>query len=247
MKEVYLAYFDFLGFKEFIYNNDDDEVVRRMMHIFRDIELALSRGKTKPSQKNKDLAIPNLSDSSINSLNISDTVIFWTNECRLDLLKELIEVTNEFNWRENKFNFPIRGCLTKGKIKFLPFQMNKNNSTIHSIQAMYGKGLVYAHEKAESQNWAGTVVDKSIIEELGEDMELINRSCVKYKVPYKNGEVTEEEYVFKFDTGEDVYKWVENVFKQDKKSIDNDAVRVKIKNTVIFLEHVASIHKSQNK
>lgn len=244
MKEVYLAYFDFLGFKEFIHNNEDDEIVRRMVHIFRDIELALSRGKTKPSEKHRSVVIPDLSESSINSLNISDTVIFWTNECNLDLLKELIEVTNEFNWRENKFNFPIRGCLTKGKIKFLPFQLNKSNSTIHSIQSMYGKGLVYAHEKAESQSWAGTVVDKSIIDDLGEDMELINKSCVKYKVPYKNGEATEE-YVFKLCIGGKIREQVEQVFRQDNKSIENDSVKAKIDNTVAFAEDLSSIENQE--
>ena len=45
MKEVYLAYFDFMGFKEFIQNNDDDVLMRRMGHIFRDIEICLGQGK----------------------------------------------------------------------------------------------------------------------------------------------------------------------------------------------------------
>jgi len=74
LKEVYLAYFDYLGFKEFIENNDDEVLMRRMGHIFRDIEGALGLGKYREPQNG--VILSDLSNSSVNCLNISDTVLF---------------------------------------------------------------------------------------------------------------------------------------------------------------------------
>src|SRR5699024_2535937 len=115
MKEVYLAYFDYMGFKEFIVKNEDEELIRRMNHIFRDIEIALGQGKYRAPKNGSILS--NLSESTINCLNISDTVLFWTNDCTYESLKTLIKVADEFNWREVNYNFPIRLALVKGKVK----------------------------------------------------------------------------------------------------------------------------------
>lgn len=71
MKEVYLAYFDFMGFKEFIQNNDDVVLMRRMGHIFRDIEMCLGKGEYKEARNGMILA--DISNSKLNCLNISDT------------------------------------------------------------------------------------------------------------------------------------------------------------------------------
>ena len=68
MKEAYLAYFDFMGFKEFVYNNEDEVLMRRMGHIYRDIESSLGRGKNqKPSNG---VVMADLSESKLNCLNI---------------------------------------------------------------------------------------------------------------------------------------------------------------------------------
>src|SRR5262249_38863533 len=115
MKEVYLAYFDFMGFKEFIQNNDDETLVRRMGHIFRDIEICLGQGKYQEPKGGVILA--DVSKSKLNCLSISDTVIIWTNDVERDSLIELINVAYEFNWRENGYNFPVRGAIQRGKIK----------------------------------------------------------------------------------------------------------------------------------
>ena len=79
MNEVYIAYFDLLGFKEFIMNNDDKVLIRRMGHIFRDLEKSLSKGKYQKPKNGTVLA--DISNLKINSLNISDTIILWTNDC----------------------------------------------------------------------------------------------------------------------------------------------------------------------
>jgi hypothetical protein len=240
MKEVYLAYFDFMGFKEFIQNNEDETLMRRMGHIFRDIEICLGQGKYQ--EPNKGVILADVSRSKLNCLNISDTVIVWTNECDLDSLKELINVAYEFNWREIGYNFPLRGTILKGKIKEVTGRQVNSEGGSYSVQCVYGKGIVDAHLKAEAQNWAGTVIDQSIIDDLlnFEQIDFINKITTRYEVPYKTGNT--EEYVFKIkktplnDTAlTNILRDIERIFSMDNKSIEDESVKLKIENTKKFI------------
>lgn len=240
MKEVYLAYFDFMGFKEFIQNNDDETLLRRMGHIFRDIEICLGQGKYQEPRNG--VILSDVSGSKLNCLNISDTVIIWTNDCGLVSLKELINVAYEFNWRELGYNFPLRGTILKGKIKEVTGRKANSEGGSYSVQCIYGKGIVDAHLKAEAQNWAGTVIDQTIIDDLVnfEQIDLINEITTRYEVPYKTGNI--EEYVFKIkktplnDTSlANVLRDIQRVFSMDNKSIVHESVKLKIENTKKFI------------
>src|SRR5690606_20541876 len=187
MQEVYLAYFDFMGFKKFILNNDDKVIIRRMGHIFRDIEGCLGRGKYQQPQNGKVFA--DISKSKLNCLNISDTVIFWTNDLTEESLSELIEVAYHFNWNEITNNFPLRGSIVKGNIEITSGKNLSEQGGIYSVQCLYGKGLVYAHELAESQEWAGTIIDDIVYHDLisnDKGKKLANKIILDYKVPIKN-------------------------------------------------------------
>lgn len=245
MKEVFIAYFDFLGFKEFILNNtDENELMRRMGHIFRDIESAISQGKYQPPVDGRILA--DLTHSKLNILNISDTVVFWTNDTTMESLEELIKVAYDFNWRENLFNFPVRGSITKGKIRIVDGRNKNEKGGSYGVSCLYGKGIVNAHIKAESQEWAGTVIDNSIISEFDSEVEastFLEPYAVKYSVPYKVAVIQEtEEYVFKLTKFKlnnvafgNTKKSIERVFSQDNKSTSHPSVQLKIKNTIDFL------------
>jgi hypothetical protein len=246
MKEVYLAYFDFMGFKEFILNNDDDVLKRRMGHIFRDIEMSLGQGKYQEPQRGVVLA--DISTSKLNCLNISDTVLFWTNELNYDSLRELLNVAYSFNWREVGYNFPLRGSVIKGKVHEVSGKNINGEGGSYSIQCLFGEGLVNAHDLAESQEWAGTVIDNSIIEDLQREkdgLEFIENLALKYDVPFKKN-IKKEFYVFKLKQGkmsdEGLKNTLENidyVFNLDNKPTDDERVKLKIKNTKDFLEYSA--------
>lgn len=250
MKEVYLAYFDFMGFKEFIENNNDQHIEARMNHIFRDIELSLSLGELKDSVHLGSL-IPDISNSSLNSLNISDTVLFWTRDCDYGSLRELVKVSHEFNWRENNFNFPVRGYLIKGMINMVAYEQKTSNNGAYSIQCLFGKGLVAAHIKSESQNWAGTIIDESIVndlEEINGGITFLEEYTVKYHVPFKtaNGDVPVEKYAFITHRGiinelslTNALSSVDTVFSQDNKSTDLPSVQQKIHNTKEFIKAIS--------
>lgn len=244
MKEVYIAYFDFLGFKEFILNNiDDNELIRRMGHIFRDIEFSLGQGEIQKPKNG--IILADLSHSIINCLNISDTVVFWTNDTTHKSLEELIKVAYEFNWKENLYNFPVRGCIIKGKIRIVNGIHENDKGGTYGVSCLYGKGIVNAHLKAEDQDWAGTVIDSSIINEFDskeEAAKFLEPYTLKYKVPYKSHTDNEEEFVLRLLKGtlnqlafDNTVDGIYRTFSQDNKSIENESVQRKIDNTINFL------------
>lgn len=245
MKEVFLAYFDFLGFKEFILNNEEEILMRRMGHIFRDIELSLGQGEMQEPKNG--IILADISNSKINCINISDTVVFWTNDTTLDNLEELIKVAYEFNWRENLYNFPIRGSISKGNIRFVNGNNKNDSGGSYGVTCLYGKGIVNAHLKAENQDWAGTVIDNSIIEEFSTEEEakkFLEPYATKYKIPYKKHEIEiHEEFALRLVKGnlnqiayDNTKDSIERVFGQDNKSTSHPGVQLKIKNTIDFLK-----------
>lgn len=248
MKEVYLAYFDFMGFKQFILNNEDEHLIYRMRHIFRDMEMCLGKGKFQ--QPGSGVLLADISKSKINCLNISDTVLFWTNDLSEDSLHELIEVGYEFNWREILYNFPLRGAIVKGTIRLVSGKDDSEKGGSYSVQCLYGKGLVYAHDLAEKQQWAGTIIDETVISDL-EKFEkggiLVKKNMVDYAVPLKNN-TTRHSKVFKLKQGplnEESLKNslgnIDHVFALDNKGTEHPDVQEKIKNTKDFLIHTKNI------
>jgi len=77
---------------------------------------------------------------------------------------------------------------------------------LYNINSVFGKGLVKAHEKAEKQHWAGTVIDESFIDELvnrGYDVDtFLKPYSKKFKVPYKNGLEFPDEFVMPIIKGQ---------------------------------------------
>jgi hypothetical protein len=157
----FIAYFDYLGFKDFIEKNEVEYVNEIMNFNFRDIEYALGGNNTKFVQKR---LVTDTHHSPINCLNFSDTVIFWTQDESPKSFKELLEVVYRFNNRCIHLSFPVRGALVYGEIMSVDFRQSNNNGSAYNINSVYGKGLVASYIKAESQNWAGTVIDQSVLD-----------------------------------------------------------------------------------
>lgn len=245
MKKCFLAYFDILGFKEFILNSSDDNIlIGRMGHVFRDIENALSLGKLQEPKGG--YVIADLNQSKINCINISDTILFWTNDCSIESFTEILEVSYRFNWTMIGFNMPIRGVLICGDVRLVNGTQSNSFNGLYGVSCLYGKGVVNAHLRTEEQDWAGTVIDQSIFEELIDIKELnklIENYALKYMVPYKQPKQNQrKEYVFKLVKGNlnneafnNVYKRIEGNFSNDNKGVSNEQVKRKIKNTLDFL------------
>jgi hypothetical protein len=239
----FIAYFDYLGFKQFIDNNDLDYQTRIVGNNFRDIESALGQGKSKEAPHGY---IADLSNSRINCINFSDTVVFWTNDDTEASLMEILEVAHKFNWQAIDFFFPARGSVVYGEIVYVDFKQKNEAGGLYNINSVFGKGLVRAHEKAEKQHWAGTVLDDSFIDELvnrGYDIDtFLKPYAKKFKVPYKNGLEIPDEFVMRIIKGQlndEAFKnygnGIRENFARHNKSTDNQDVKEKIENTIKFL------------
>ncbi|APY07875.1 hypothetical protein BWZ20_05980 [Winogradskyella sp. J14-2] len=247
----FIAYFDYLGYKEFIMNNDSEHHHIRVGHIQRDIESALAKGKY---YHRAGQIINDVSESPLITVNISDTVLFWTKDDSIESFKELLEVCYEFNWSQNNWNFPIRGAIIYDEIYILDGKMKTKTGGYYNANTIYGKGIVNSHIKAESQNWAGTVIDNSIIEKIRSfnDIELLDflkKFAIEYKVPYKHTTSNSDEYVLKLTSRETIDSdefvvSVDNiidVFKMDNKETNNPSVKSKIDNTIKFVNFLGDI------
>ena len=251
-KEVYITYFDLLGFKKFIEKNDEKHIDTRMGHIFRDIESSLTLNNMKHSSIDPNIVIPDLVQSKVNCVNISDTIIYWTKDSSIDSLYNLFLVSFLYNQCCNLDNFPVRGCLTKGSLGHVMGSFRSTNSSLYAVQCPYGKGLVKAHEKAESQEWAGTVIDQDVINDLKNSQysKSFETYCLQYNVPYKNENTVSQEYAFKLikEINNEVHlsnlkHCVKSRFSADNKPVNNESVKRKIDNTCDFLDYC---YKKQN-
>jgi len=75
----FITYFDFLGFGDFIRNNDLEVQQKVMNNIFRDIEFTLSKGESREGRYG---LIAELSKLKLNCINFSDTIIIWSKGLR---------------------------------------------------------------------------------------------------------------------------------------------------------------------
>lgn len=243
----YIAYFDYLGFRQFIENNDLIEQNRGMSHIWREIEQALSKEETIIAKSGA--AIANLDKSKINCINFSDTIVFWTNDDSIESLTEILEVTFIFNWRTNTYFFPVRGALVHGEIEAPKFEHISESKTSYNINSVYGKGLITAYEKAESQEWAGTVLDNSVyykIKEFSPILDLdLEKKTIPHFIPYKKGILEEKEYAFRLMDGSINTKTFKNRSKTIKENFENynkgpldSRTLIKYQNTIDFLKLV---------
>ncbi len=242
MEKAFIAYFDLLGFKDFILNNETEDMMRGMSNVFRDIEFSLSHEKN--IRIDGSTVIADLSKSNLNCINISDTIIFWTKDCTFESFRELVKVAYDFNWKENCFFFPARGVITYGDVHFVKGDNNNPIGSAYRINCLFGKGLVNAHIKADNMNWAGSVIDQSAIDEISlisDPTSLLAEYTKKYSVPYKQNIIIKE-YAFNLVKGElnelafnNKKNNIEAAFKMYNKGFDARVQEI-FANTIQFLE-----------
>lgn len=251
----FIGYFDYLGFSDFIKFNDHTYQSRIMNNIFRDIENALGQGKYK---KGKYGSVADISDSTLQCLNFSDTVIFWTKDSSIESFEELLKVSYTFNWQAISHFFPVRGSIVYGEFTHVDFRQPNEKGGLYNLNSAFGTGLVTAYEKAESQNWAGTVIDISVINELYKrnyNIKDLDKYALKYKVPYKKQIKNQnEEFVYRILKGElneesrtNIHDNLVRNFSNHKKRIDDPRTIQKLENTFTFILNSNGITESGNR
>ncbi len=245
----YVAFIDILGFKDLVNNNTHEELEKIYKKSFEiNLQLSLSNGLYKIVKDNQDknITVADISNSKINSLMISDSIILWTDNISMkNFIDMLIVVRNLLN---NGFIFgtPLRGAISLGNLSFLQTDIT---SEIKYVQnSLIGKGLIKAYLIESGQNWAGCIIDSDCIENYQfqfnqiddkkdiADIEYLEQKnvLIKYNVPYKTGEIKENYVVNWFRNDAVDEKLIRNSFKQHNKNINNWDVENKIKNTLEF-------------
>lgn len=248
MSKRFIAYFDYLGFKDFILNNPIEYQVQYVGHIFRDIENALAKNQYKNASPG--LMIPDLANSRLHCINFSDTVVFFTNDDSEESLREILEVAYVFNWQCIDFFFPVRGCLYYGECVDRRYNTKTGTTGTYSVNSLIGTGLVNAYLRAEQQSWAGTVIDDSVVDyianNLGTPASILSQYAKKYIVPYKEKKENQsEEWVFNLvkingKLNNEAYinmeKNIRENFAKHNKKTDSPRVKEIIQNTISFLQ-----------
>lgn len=238
----YIAYFDFLGFKNFILNNDNEHIRKRIGHILRDIEAALGQGEYKEARLG---FIADISKSKLNCLNISDTIILWANDDSFDSFLELLKVSFDFNWRVTRYHFPVRGAIVYDDLDIITHNMDTKNGGTYNVNSIFGKGLVSAHIKAENLNLAGCIVDSSTIskiEEFANWEKTLDQFATIYSVPYKEPIGVCKEYILRLfvnktinpETFDNVERSLSEAFSGDNKEMNDRSLEL-LKNTVDYI------------
>lgn len=250
---TYIAYFDILGFKEFIMNNEKAYVDRNFQHIFRESQTAVSGEKY--IDYNYGFA-PDLNQAEVNCLHFSDSIIFWTIDNSEESFRKIIDVCYTFYWRCMQTTFPVRGCIVLGDIEFHPFQIQGKNGAKFFNSSLYGKGLIDAYQKAESQDWAGCFIDKSAIgsvkDEIIYDL-LYKNKIVYYAVPLKDGSTSYEHTIRIIGSRlnnvafRNLSKGVERLFTHHMsgKPLTESVIR-KMNNTIKFLDYFRTEEETKN-
>lgn len=239
----FIAYFDYLGYQKFIENCEPERLMERIGHILRDVEMAMGNGQYNQSPRGH--LIADTSTSRVNCLTISDTVIFSTQDDSIESLREILEVAKKFNYQSIFLNMPVRGVIVYDQYEMISSQNRNPQGAIYSANMIYGKGLVYAHVKAESLNWAGTVVDDSVINRINEFEDVngfLNPYAKIFPVPYKVEPYVRNEYALKLLVDGQNKASIENKsnnvlasFARDNKPVDSERVKALINNTLEFV------------
>lgn len=167
----------------------------------------------------------------------------------MESLEELLKVAFIFN-RDTTINFfPERGALAYGELVYMDFRTQNEKNGVYNVSSPIGKAMVFAHDKAESQQWSGTVIDSSLIEEIenrGLNVhDMLDPYAIKYNVPYKVNKFQVEEYALRLTRKEDDINpnMLENLkdrikgnFARHNKDVSHHDVQLKIANTIKFLE-----------
>jgi len=196
--ETYLAYFDILGFKDFIYNTAQDEIDFKFDCLLRDSQSSITDDKFISDLYGG--LVPDLKQSRVNCLHVSDSIIFWTSGVSKEQFAHIIDVSNDFfQCCCVNQTFPVRGCIVKGIISFDPFTIKSQKELKFINSSIYGKALIDAYIKAELQEWAGCYIDKSVFEGIDEieiNALIASGKILKYPVPFKD-QIVKEEFTIK--------------------------------------------------
>lgn len=225
-KKVYVAFLDVLGFSCFVENNSHDDTIKLYQCVIQpilDLSLTETAEQTDPHSvwiqdlknpsKQVDLA-PNLKNCILGSVMISDSIIISTQDDANKSLIMLIGTVRNFMARMLGMGFPLRGAISYGMCT-MDCQVSSDNPNIVHHQ-MLGLPIIKAVCLEKEQNWSGCVIDESVIQKIGLDIQHFEKDYVVfYDVPMKKN-------AFRLMP---VINWVNGFGEESKKDFNESKIR----------------------
>ena len=250
----YIALLDILGFKDIINNNPHEEIVQ-LFDNFR-IYLQKSLSKNRTTSDNWGRLTYDVSETTINSNIISDSLVFWTNDNKACGLFDLIECLETFT----KFchNLPkifLRGGITYGDFFFDYNGVIRGKDTLVIHPIMVGKALVDVYEIEKNLQISGCIItDKALKEASLNDKTMfdqkfnefvLERKIVEYEMPTKTGIIKSWTINWVNDVADPNLDEILAGFSSFNKRTDDEGVKEKIKNTISYYKYIK--HNIYNK
>lgn len=245
---TYIALLDILGYGELIENNDTEKIEGLLGNIPVYIQGSLAENKTSDSGG---YAHFDVSEVSIHSLIISDTLIFWTQGVSTLEFFQLIGCLQRLmTFCHNRPGLFLRGALTAGDFNLrYPNSMTTNKGAFLSHTMIYGKGLVQAHEIEKNLELAGCLVTEEAWQ-LAKDNDpgdfdekwksLFDSSHVILYNPPTKKEAWKDQLLINWvsEASNPTRDNLEESFGRYRRPTDDPKVRRKIDNTLAFYDHV---------
>jgi hypothetical protein len=177
-QDRFIAFFDIMGFKDFIYRNDHEVVLHKML----DLKLILSPVKRDAERK---LNEPKESEvkfynAIIRPVVFSDSILLVSDK---NTPEDLFTLLFSCTWIINKciaVNIPIKGAISYGTL-----------TADFDSSLYFGKPLIDAFQLQDSLTYYGCVIDNNVESYLksGKDAGYSSKWLIKYKTPFKLGSV----------------------------------------------------------
>jgi hypothetical protein len=244
--ERFVAFLDILGFKELVENNSVETLQRIYLKT-------LEAGYRSGVDEAEAFGFPKELTSSIRSIIISDSIIFWSQDLTMDSFMMLTSIVRAFCREAFYTGIVLRGGIAKGPLEETSTASISKYNTIRA-PIILGRGLTNAWNLESSQQWSGCVISDEVIDHLrtdtnSESTKLIEKIIelkwiVSYKAPMKKGNVKDyfclnwvgprAENITE-ESIEQITSIVREKFSAFSKNDNTWEVEVKIKNTIDFI------------
>lgn len=234
---AYLAYFDILGFEHIVKELTSDKLDELYSRIMRDTQWAYADDGKQVSRVELH---PVFLNSPIKAVNVSDSIVFFSRDDSEDSLVAMLKTISKFvSWLETHCAY--RGCLVVGSFNYLLGNVkNETEEIAYNVSAIYGKALIDAYKKAESQEWVGCFLDESIVKHASANGFSQNHfaTYVEYDVPFKGGK--QKLFALKAtlsdSNGKSYEEQVKELFERNELKF-TEQVRLKYENTLTFRKY----------
>jgi hypothetical protein len=241
-----VAFLDILGFKNLVYNSEHSKLIKVYQNLLLPIvQISSSLGKVKVIENG---AVADTSKAVVNSIVVSDNIILWTPDASKISFDNIVSVVLILLVSSIYTGIPLRGSISMGPLSMISETNKIDNKLFWNISAVFGKSLVDAYNLEKDQQWSGCIIDKRLYND-NKDPELERFEYLKksdkvmiYNVPFKcKGKYIEiSHYAIDWPRGNEpppTENMVRNAFSLHNKSIEDEDVKIKIENTIKFLNY----------